>query len=85
MHAHSLNTQACRHRYVAHKTTHTHLLLEAYPVSRLQGPLQEGEAKLVYGRSVEIVLHKAVTGREESQWKLCSVLNNYLKVADKFT
>lgn len=53
--------------YVMHKTaythTHTHLLLVAYPVSRLQALLQEGEAQLVYGRSVEIVLHEAVRHR----------------------
>ena len=40
--------------------THTHLLLVTYPVSRLQALLQEGEAQLVYRRSIEIVLHKAV-------------------------
>lgn len=49
----------------AHTQRHTHLLLVAYPVSRLQATLQEGEAQLVYGRSVEIVLHEAVTGTEE--------------------
>lgn len=30
-----------------HYITETHLLLVAYPVGRLQAPLQEGEAQLV--------------------------------------
>lgn len=46
---------------------HTHLLLVAYPVSRLQAFLQERDPQLVYGRFVEIVLHKAVDIIAESQ------------------
>lgn len=42
--------------------TDTYLLLVAYPVSRLQALFQEGEAQLVYGRFVKIVLHEAVMG-----------------------
>lgn len=57
--------------------THTHLLLVAYPVRRLQALLQEGEAQLVYGRFVEVILHKAVTCTEESSAGISCVTINF--------
>lgn len=41
------------------------LLLVADPVGRLQVLLQKGEAQLVNGRFVKIVLHKTVTSTKQ--------------------
>ena len=49
---------------------HTNLLLVTDPIGGLQARLQESKAQFVYGRFVEIVLHKTVTGRDQSQSNL---------------
>lgn len=67
-----------------HTHTHTHLLLVAYPVRRLQALLQEGEAQLVYGRFVEVILHKAVTGTEESSAGISYVTINLFEFGQTF-
>lgn len=94
------HTQAYRHHYVTkehssytgtyilytclHTHTNTHLFLVAYSISRLQAPLQEGEAQLVYRRSVEVVLHEAVTGKEESQQREFVTFGHLLKTQLQF-